>query len=174
MSKKYQYGLAVAAVVVVLVGFGIWQWYSSREAASPESASDAPAAPTSYVEESALPYSEPAAPTNAPAKAPVSPPAAPPNTIIYSDAGFSPSSLTVSKGTSVTFRNDSSRQMWPASGPHPTHEAYPEPGGCIGSKFDACAGIDPGGSWTFEFNQVGTWRYHDHLNASLRGTIVVE
>lgn len=172
MSKKYV--IAVAVVVAVLLAAGAWWWNSGREAASPEIASDAPAPPTSYVEPSALPYTDPAPPTKTQAETPASPPAAPPNTIIYSDAGFSPSSLTVSKGTSVTFRNDSSQRMWPASAKHPTHEVYPEAGGCIGSAFDACAGIDPAGSWSFEFNQVGAWKYHDHLNPSFTGTIVVQ
>lgn len=171
MSKKYV--ITVAVVVAVLFAVGVWWRNSGREAAPRQVASDAPAPPTSYKEPSALPPSEPAAPSKTPARVSVSPPAAPPNTIVYSDSGYSPSSLVVPKGTTVTFRNDSSQQMWPASAKHPTHEVYPEAGGCIGSKFDACAGIEPGGRWTFEFNQIGTWKYHDHLNPSFSGTIVV-
>jgi len=105
-------------------------------------------------------------------------PAAPQNqteqTIItYTDEGFSPLSLTVASGTTVTFKNQSSNPMWPASALHPTHGVYPTTGGCIGSTFDACRGIAPGESWSFKFDIAGTWKYHDHLNASKTGTIIV-
>ncbi|MBI2583824.1 MAG: hypothetical protein HYW25_04105 [Candidatus Aenigmarchaeota archaeon] len=95
-------------------------------------------------------------------------------TVEMSESGFSPSTLTVAAGTEVHFENVGSSDHWPASAVHPTHTAYPEGGGCIGSAFDACEGIPPGGDWHFVFNEAGTWRYHDHLNPSLTGTVVVE
>jgi len=96
-------------------------------------------------------------------------------TITYTDSGFSPREVTVKKGKSVTWVNDSSRDMWPASAVHPTHGAYPEdvPGQCLGSSFDACTGHANGAVWTFTFNQVGQWRYHDHIDASKTGTVIV-
>ena len=96
------------------------------------------------------------------------------NTILYTDSGFSPALLTVSVGDVVIFENRSSRSTWVASALHPTHRLYPVSGGCIGSTFDACEGISSGFSWSFTFNERGTWRYHDHLNARFTGTIVVE
>jgi plastocyanin len=99
--------------------------------------------------------------------------------VVYTDAGFSPSTLTVQAGDTVTFSNQSSVDFWPASAAHPTHAVYSGtslsehcPDGS--EAFDACAGISPGESWPFTFNKVGTWRYHDHLNPSRTGTIVVE
>lgn len=94
--------------------------------------------------------------------------------IIYTDAGFSPKTVTIKKGMTVTFQNLSSAQMWVASNPHPKHTDYPAKGGCISSKFDACAGTNRNASWTFEFDIAGTWKYHDHLNPSQGGTIIVE
>jgi len=100
--------------------------------------------------------------------------------IRYMDDGFSPAVVEVSVGSIVTFVNDSSRDFWPASDLHPTHKSYP--GSSIGkcgteeadSIFDACGGIAPGGSYSFTFDEVGEWNYHDHLRASLGGTVVVK
>lgn len=103
-------------------------------------------------------------------------------TVTYGDDGFSPASVRVKKGDSVTFSSGSQEAMRPASATHPTHEAYPGssirkcggPDETAGRLFDACRAVDPGASWTFQFNEVGTWHYHDHLNASRRGTVAVE
>ncbi len=89
-------------------------------------------------------------------------------------SGFSPSTMTVDAGNTVTFINKDSKPHWPASAVHPSHGAYPEPGGCIGSRFDACKGLNNGEVWKFTFNQKGTWKYHDHLNPGLTGTVVVK
>lgn len=94
--------------------------------------------------------------------------------ISYTDNGYAPSAITIKAGESVTFKNDSSKAMWPASAMHPTHTAYPTTGGCIGSTFDACAGIQPGKIWSFTFNIPGTWKYHDHLTPTFFGAITVE
>lgn len=96
------------------------------------------------------------------------------NVITYTDSGYSPSTLRVKAGTTVAFKNESLRSMWTASAVHPTHRGYPTTGGCIGSTFDACQGIQPGDSWSFKFYIAGTWKYHNHLNPSETGTIVVE
>ena len=94
--------------------------------------------------------------------------------VTYTDAGYSPATLRIKKGDTVTFKNQSSQSMWTASAVHPTHRAYPTTGGCLGSTFDACAGIQPGDSWSFKFDISGTWKYHDHLNPDNTGTIIVE
>lgn len=94
--------------------------------------------------------------------------------ITYTDSGYSPSAITIKKGEAIAFKNQSSRSMWTASAVHPTHLGYPTSGGCIGSTFDACQGIQPGNSWSFTFDITGTWKYHNHLNPTDTGTIVVE
>ena len=139
--------LILAAVVAVVVILG-WWLLSQRQ-------SEAPAAP-----QAGLP-SEAAA------------------VVTYTDAGYAPATLTVRKGVTVTFENKSSGPMWTASGVHPTHKLYPGSGieKCgtpeAAGIFDACAGIQPGGSWTFTMNEIGTWKYHNHLNISRTGTFVV-
>lgn len=94
--------------------------------------------------------------------------------ITYTDSGYSPATLTVKKGETVTWKNQSSQSMWTAAGKHPTHNLYPTTGGCLGSTFDACQGIQPGNNWSFKFDIVGTWKYHNHLNPGYFGTIIVE
>ncbi|HLD80304.1 MAG TPA: plastocyanin/azurin family copper-binding protein [Candidatus Nanoarchaeia archaeon] len=96
------------------------------------------------------------------------------HTVRITSSGFEPKTLTIKTGTTVTFTNEDSNQHWPASAMHPTHTAYPESGGCIGSKFDACKGLAQGESFSFTFNEIGSWGYHDHLRASMTGKIVVE
>ncbi|MEK7146836.1 MAG: hypothetical protein AAB772_01115 [Patescibacteria group bacterium] len=80
------------------------------------------------------------------------------------DNEFKPSVVKIKKGDFVTWINKMAIASWPASAAHPTHIVYPETGGCIGSAFDVCRGLKTGESWTFTFNQVGTWKYHDHIN----------
>ncbi len=100
--------------------------------------------------------------------------------IIYADNGFSPSELTVNAGDVVTFENQSSEVFWPASAIHPTHKAYPDSNiaKCgtddADNIFDSCGGIDPGESYSFLFNEAGSWKYHNHLSASFGGTVIVK
>jgi len=107
-------------------------------------------------------------------------PAANQDTITYTDDGYSPNTLHVPIGTTVTFKNDSSRQMWTASDVHPTHTEYDDTSlgkhcpDTTGTVFDECEGVKPGNSWSFTFTKPGSWNYHNHLFASDIGTIVVE
>ncbi|MEK6824273.1 MAG: hypothetical protein AABY02_00300, partial [Nanoarchaeota archaeon] len=63
---------------------------------------------------------------------------------------------------------------------HPSHKNYPgsDIAKCGTSEastiFDACKGLAQGESYSFTFNEVGSWNYHDHLNPNLRGTVIVE
>ena len=100
--------------------------------------------------------------------------------VVYSDEGYTPKELTIKKGDRVTFRNESARDSWPASAMHPSHTAYP--GSSIGKCgtaeesqiFDACRGLKQGEEWSFVFDEVGTWGYHNHLNSSMFGKIIVQ
>ena len=94
--------------------------------------------------------------------------------ITYTDAGYSPSPLEINIGDTVIFKNESSRSMWTASAMHPSHNEYPTAGGCLGSAFDACKGIQPGDSWSFKFDIAGNWKYHDHLNPKYFGAVIVK
>jgi len=101
------------------------------------------------------------------------------NTITITSSGFSLSTLNVNKGDRVTFINQGSSPSWPASAVHPTHTVYPgsDINKCGGAEessiFDACRGLSQGESYSFIFNEAGSWKYHDHLNPSSTGTIIV-
>lgn len=96
-------------------------------------------------------------------------------TITYTDSGYEPSDVSIKKGEAVRWVNESSVEMWPASAIHPTHSLYPEKNDtdCLGSSFDVCTKIPPGGSWEFTFNDIGAWKFHDHVRPSKTGVVTV-
>jgi len=88
------------------------------------------------------------------------------NEIEYMDDGFSPKEITIKKGQTITFINKSSNLMWVASDDHPSHMIYPE--------FDAKKGYSNQENYTFTFDKIGEWGYHNHLRSSDKATIFVE
>jgi len=81
-------------------------------------------------------------------------------------SGFNPKSVTIQKGDTVKFINNDSSPHWPASNPHPTHTDYP--------GFDALRPVPPGQSYSFKFERLGKFGFHDHLDPSLGGIINVQ
>lgn len=102
------------------------------------------------------------------------------NTIEITSSGFSPKTMTISRGEAVTFVNQKSTSAWPASDIHPTHTLYD--GTSLSehcqdgseSSFDACEGLSSEETYEFTFDKTGEWKYHDHLNPSDTGTIIVQ
>lgn len=149
---------SIVAVVIVVFGIG-WYVLSNNTPAT--------TAPTEQTTPSANPgdVSTSAAPMTA--------------TITYGPSGFSPSSVTIAKGGTVTWVvQPGADELWVASNPHPTHEAYdgttkaqhcaagykgPQP-------FDQCS---VGTTFSFTFNTVGSWGYHNHGNHSDTGIVIV-
>ena len=97
-------------------------------------------------------------------------------TVTYSNSGYEPKTITIKQGDRVTWVNESTRNLWVASANHPIHSKYPEliEGMCLGSAFDACEQIPTGGSWSFTFNNIGKWGYHNHLSPSKFGVVIVK
>ena len=87
-------------------------------------------------------------------------------TVEYSGQGFSPNSITVKSGTTVTWVNKGSDSMWVASDPHPVHTNL--------SEFDALKGVPPRGSYSYTFTKIEKWGYHNHLDPNKTGEVVVE
>src|SRR3989344_471350 len=91
----------------------------------------------------------------------------------YTDQGFSPKSITVKKGGTVTFTNNSTHGMWVAVAMHPTHDAYDGTamsehclgGAALGDAFDQCHVVEAGESWSYTFTKAGSWNYHNHYRA---------
>ena len=97
--------------------------------------------------------------------------------IAHGPDGFSPSTVTVAKGETVTFIQQGGSGMWVAADMHPTHEGYdgttknqhcPD---TAGVAFDQCS---VGTAYSFTFGKAGTWGYHNHVSASETGMIIVK
>lgn len=86
-------------------------------------------------------------------------------TITYTDSGFSPQTVTVKAGDKILIKNGSSAPMEFDSDPHPIHTDDPELNEGV---------IEPGASATITVNVKGTHGYHNHLDPSQTGTIIVE
>jgi plastocyanin len=163
--------IIIAIIVVVVVALGGYFLLKGPSSKAPNANLPAPTAPQG---------TSPTPPAQTETPAAQGTPVSGQNVITYTDSGYLPSTLRVKVGDTVTFKNESSRSMWPASAFHPTHTVYsgtsisehcPD---TAGTAFDACKGFLPGSSWSFKFNKAGAWKYHDHLNPGATGTIVVE
>ncbi len=87
------------------------------------------------------------------------------NIVNINSNGFSPKNVTIKVGESVTWVNKDSEDHTVNSDPHPTHTSYPPLN--LGL-------IKPGDQKSLTFDQAGTYKYHDHLNPSLTGSVTVE
>lgn len=85
--------------------------------------------------------------------------------ISITNDGFSPGTVLITPGTTVTWTNDSDGPAHIASNPHPEHDGL--------SGFDSAEPIFIGDSYTFTFEEPGTYGYHDHLNPETNGTVEV-
>lgn len=113
---------------------------------------------------------------SAPIEGPVT---AVPVSVTYSAEGFSPREVMVKKGGAVMWTNASPSGMQVASDGHPAHTGYDGTSrkehcadGALAS-FDECVTATAGGQWSFTFNSVGTWKYHNHANEIFGGTVTV-
>ena len=84
--------------------------------------------------------------------------------------GVTPRSVTVTRGSQVTFVNNDSRPHDMESDPHPEHTDCPE--------INSVGTLNPGQSrQTGNLNTARTCGFHDHLaaeNNTLRGSIVIQ
>ncbi len=87
-------------------------------------------------------------------------------TVSYGNDGFSPRNLSIKKGDTVRFVNNSDEDMWVASNPHPVHTDL--------SGFDAGHAYTSNQIFIYTFNQQGTWGYHNHVHSSSEGSVIVK
>ena len=169
------------AIIAIIVGIVLVGGYFLSKKETSQPISSAPSVPQASNQQ-IVPQPSAPEPSNSVVTPPVTPSApakkasVPEKKVVvtYTDSGYAPSVLAVKKGETIIFKNQSSQSMWTASALHPSHRVYPTTGGCLGSTFDACSGIQPGESWSFKFDLIGAWKYHNHLNPGDNGTIVVE
>ena len=86
--------------------------------------------------------------------------------VAYLDGAFDPGTVMVSVGDTVRWLNEVDELIWPASDLHPTHQEY--------TGFDSRRPTALGGGWSFTFHEPGIWSYHNHVDSSITGVIIVE
>lgn len=87
------------------------------------------------------------------------------NMVTIDQTGFSPSEIKVKVGDTVSWINSDTKMHNVSSSPHPTHTDYPPLN--LGN-------VSPGAKVSLMFDKAGTYKYHDHLNPTLLGTVTVE
>lgn len=85
--------------------------------------------------------------------------------VSYTDNGFVPTSLEISRDETVRFINNSNSQMWVASDPHPVHNALP--------GFDENRAAGKGETYEYKFTKTGEWGFHNHVSPTKKGQITV-
>lgn len=144
MSRNTTIGIIVV-VLVLLLG---WFYIKSQKTAT-------------------APVQTPAAQVTEPSANPATGSAIPAekNMVKITADGFVPQSVTIKTGESVIWTNSDTENHTVNSVPHPVHTAYPP------LNLDA---IKPDDSKSLAFPTAGTYKYHDHLNPSLTGSVTVQ
>jgi plastocyanin len=76
--------------------------------------------------------------------------------VMITSFSFEPPSITVPKGTTVTWTNQD-----------------PVAHTVTGADFDS-GPIDPGKTFSHAFNQAGSYEYHCSIHTSMKGTVIVQ
>lgn len=137
--------LVSAGVVAVIVIAGIWLLTGSKKVAPAPSPTSAPAV-----------FQETATPSTQVSQ----------NVVTISSSGFIPQTITIKAGESVTWVNGDNSSHQVNSAVHPTHQVY--------LPLNTVGQVRAGESKSLMFPDQGSFKYHDHLNPSLTGTVVVE
>lgn len=87
------------------------------------------------------------------------------NSIVFENGEFSPSTLTVKAGDTITLKNNSNEPIQFDSDPHPLHTDNTELN--VGT-------VNPSETRSFTVDKKGSWGYHNHLAPDEKGKIVVE
>ena len=85
--------------------------------------------------------------------------------VAVTSSGYEPEIITVAPGTQVVWTNKSGADVTVNSDEHPTHLLYP---------FLNLGQFEDGATVSVVFEKEGTYSYHNHLNASQKGTVIVK
>lgn len=95
--------------------------------------------------------------------------------VSYTGEAFEPMHVTIARGDTVRFFNDSLRPLWIAAGSAKGDLLYPGfSRRCGASSFDSCGVIEPGSYWEFTFKRTGSWTYKNNAVTSATGVINVQ
>jgi plastocyanin len=137
-------GLLVCLLLALLV-FGCAQSQQTQQAAAPSPAPASGPSPSSQPDQGAVSPSSPAAPSSTAA------------TVEIKSFAFSPATLEISTGTTVTWKNS---------------DAVPHTATGNGGEFDTGT-IQSGGEGSHLFDKPGTYAYHCSFHSSMTATITV-
>ena len=90
---------------------------------------------------------------------------------IEGNQSFDPATVNIEIGDTVRWTNNDSVINIVSSDGHPAHTDYPDPVCPNPGCFDS-GDIAPAATYSFTFNEYGTWGYHNHIKPGKRGTIV--
>jgi plastocyanin len=147
MNRKTVLSAASLMIAMTLIGAGCMG--SAPQAPAPTPVAPSPAVPTDQG------AGNPAATTGTGSPAV----AASEQAVMISGFAFSPQSITVAKGTNVTWTNNDTV----------THTVTGDTGADPGSS----GNIAVGGTYAYVFNTPGTYTYHCSIHPSMTGTITV-
>lgn len=142
-------GLITASVLAVLL-IGAYALYrtTAQTAPTPSPVANIPAPTSAEVISSPTPTASTSA-----------------TVISINNTGFTPQTVTIKAGETVTWVNTDTTTHNVSSAIHPTHLLYPPLN--LGT-------IKTGGSQSLSFPIAGSYKYHDHIYPKLSGTIVVQ
>jgi len=83
------------------------------------------------------------------------------NTIIIKDMNFTPHTLTIQRGTTLIWTNHDAV----------SHTVSAE---VKGSKFPASPPLSQGQSYSFTFNEPGTFKYHCSIHPEMQAIVIVK
>lgn len=88
------------------------------------------------------------------------------NVVKISSAGFLPKDITIKAEEEVTWVNEDSSDHQVNSAVHPTHQLHP--------PLNSVGLLKSGEKKSLSFPDTGVYKYHDHLNPTLFGSVTVE
>ena len=88
------------------------------------------------------------------------------NMVTITSTGFFPKEITIKLGDSVSWTNNDSVVHTVNSDPHPQHTQF--------TTLNQISRIAAGEKKSLKFEIAGTFKYHDHLNPQLVGTVIVK
>ncbi len=138
----------IFAVVVVVIGAGIYYFLLNNSSYSPTPSASLPVEQSSAVSTPTVPVSDVSA---APAPSSV--------TVSIKNFAFNPQTLTVKKGTKVTWVNDDTA----------AHTVTSDSGSLLNSST-----LSPGQSFSFTFENIGTENYHCNIHRMMKAAVIIE
>lgn len=147
MSRNLILGIVVV-LIVIAGGWWLVQSQSGQNNPSPTDTSEA------------TPVMEPSS------ASPSGSPSSSEQTVTITSDGFNPTTVTIKEGEMVTWMNSDSSSHTVNSDTHPSHTLFP--------ILNTVGLVKSGEKKSLTFDKTGTYTYHDHLNSSLKGTIIVQ